>query len=134
MAAPKRGRPAKHISLDFDPTDYHYDELAKKAVLAHPAVQKRIATTKKRLQDAAQVSDDDMQGMAMSNGGNGDVPAQGRQKAAVQVPRNVKAPMQLKDTAQVTDVTPQKAIAQVATTKMAKQSTSTRKRGSRARY
>ena len=59
-------------------------------------------------------------------------PKSGRKAAEVQIPRNVKAPTAAKEIPQMTQVS------QVATTKMAEQSTSTqkklRKRGSRARY
>ena len=55
----------------------------------------------------------------------------GRKKADLSVPRDAKAVAQVKDASQV------KGVAQVATTEMADQSTSTRKskkRASRARY
>jgi len=49
----KKSSSSKDVSLapamDFDPTDYHVKELARKTVLNHPAVQKRLAKVEARL-------------------------------------------------------------------------------------
>jgi hypothetical protein len=74
------------------------------------------ATDAKRLRDTAVLEEDESP------------PSKPRKKSDVQIPRNVRAPSQAKDVAAV------KGVAQVATTKTPNQSTSTRKRGSKARY
>ena len=62
------------------------------------------------------------------------LPVKKRIKADVGAPRNVRAPSQVKDEVEVKDVTQSRPIAQVATTKKGNQSTTTKKRGSKARY
>jgi hypothetical protein len=116
MATKKSGRFKAQVTPDFDESDYHYETLARKTVLEHPEVKRRIATTKKRLREAAILPDED------------EKPPKPRTKSDVQIPRNVRSPSQAKDAA------PVKGVAQVATTTTPKPSTSTRKRGSKARY